>query len=200
MKADYVSIKIDATDKEIWKQINRPHKRLDLESIFESMVYFSTVYKGKLTTETMLVDGINTSQSHIQDVASFISTLHPYRAYIAIPTRPAANKRVKIPSESTINNTFQIFKKKIIDPVEYLIEYEGDDVGYSGEIEDDLLNIASVHPLRSESVEKLLEKANMNWRVIERLLTQKKLREVEYEGNKFYMRSLSNNSTFGERG
>ena len=193
MKADYVSIKIDATDNGIWKKINRPQKSLKLETILESILHFSSVFSGKLATETMLIDGINTSPSHIQNIAAYISKLHPFRAYIAIPTRPGATKRIKIPSETTINNAFQIFKEKI-DQVEYLIDYEGDDVGYSGEIKDDLLNIAAVHPLKSESVKKLLEKANANWRVIEQLLSQKKLREVEYEGSKFYVKNLTDST------
>jgi len=199
MKADYVSIKIDATDKEIWKKINCPHKRLELEAILKNLLQFSAIFKGKLATETMLIDGINTSPKHIECLAEFISTLHPYKAYVAIPTRPTAEKGLRIPDEATINKAFQIFNEKI-DPVEYLISYEGDDVGYSGEIEDDLLNIASVHPLKTESVRKLLEKANANWRVIERLLSEEKLREVDYAGSTFYIRSLAKSVNLGKRG
>ncbi|MCK4754916.1 MAG: radical SAM protein [Calditrichia bacterium] len=197
MKADYVSLKIDTTNKEIWKKINRPHKCLNLEAILESMVHFSTVYNGRLTTETMLVDGINTTPFHIQSVSEFVSKLQPYRAYVAIPTRPTAEKGVRIPDESTINRDFQIFKEKM-DQVEYLIDYEGNDFGYSGEIEKDLLNITAVHPLRSESVQELLRKAKADWKVIENLIYQEKLTEVEYEGSKFYMRCLLNNVNMGE--
>ena len=122
MKADYVSLKIDTVNNEIWKKINRPHMNLDLESILESMVHFSSVYKGILTTETMLVNGINTSSFHIQSVAEFVSKLQPNRAYVSIPTRPTAEKGVRMPDESTINRDFQIFKEKM-DRVEYLIDY-----------------------------------------------------------------------------
>ena len=145
----------------------------------------------------MLVDGINTTPFHIQSVAEFVSELHPYRAYVAIPTRPTAEKGVRIPDESTINRAFQIFKEKM-DQVEYLIDYEGNDFGYSGEIEKDLLNITAVHPLRSESVQELLRKAKADWKVIENLIYQEKLTEVEYAGSKFYMRCLLNNVNMGE--
>jgi wyosine [tRNA(Phe)-imidazoG37] synthetase (radical SAM superfamily) len=190
-KADYVSLKVDATDNKVWKEINRPHKSLNLEDILECMIQFATVYNGTLTTETMLVDGLNTSPVLIKNVAVFISQLNPTTAYVAIPTRPAAEKTVRIPGETAINDAFQIFKEKI-DHVEYLIDYEGDDVGYSGEIERDLLSIASVHPLKFESVKKLLEKADASWSVVEHLLAQEKLREVEYAGAKFYIRCLPN--------
>ncbi len=40
MKADYVSLKIDTTNKGIWKKINRPHKCLNLDAILESIRSF----------------------------------------------------------------------------------------------------------------------------------------------------------------
>ena len=191
MKADYVSLKIDTTNVELWKKINRPHKCLNLEAILEGMLDFSLAFKGVLSTETMLIDGINTSPAQIQNVASFIFKLNPDRAYLAVPTRPTAERMVRIPDESTINNAFQIMSEAI-DSVEYLIDYEGDDIGYSGEIENDLLNITAVHPLKLESIKNLLKKGDANWETIEQLLIQKRLREVEYAGSKFYMRSLRN--------
>lgn len=191
MRADYVSLKIDTTNVESWKKINRPHKSFNLEAILEGMLDFSSSFKGILSTETMLIDGINTAPSQIQDVASFIFNLNPYRAYLAVPTRPTAEKMVRIPDESTINHAFQIMNETI-DSVECLIDYEGDDIGYSGDIENDLLNITAVHPLKLESIKKLLKKGDANWETIEQLLIQKRLREVEYAGSKFYIRSLAN--------
>ena len=196
-KADYVSIKIDTIDKQIWKKINRPYNKISLEAILEGLNEFSQNYHGRLTTETMLIDEINSSHSNIASVAGFISKLRPYRAYIAIPTRPPAETWVSIPNEVTLNNAFQIFEEKI-NRVEYLIDFEGNDFGYSGEIEKDILNITAVHPLRSESVQGLLRKANADWRVIENLIYQEKLTEVEYAGNKFYVRCLLDNVKMGE--
>jgi wyosine [tRNA(Phe)-imidazoG37] synthetase (radical SAM superfamily) len=198
LKVDYVSVKIDTTDNSTWRKINRPKKHLNLETILENVRIFSREFPGTLTTETMLIDGMNTTPSHLRNVALFISNLNPDKAYVAIPTRPPAVSDFDIPDESTINHAFQIFYDKI-DSVECLIEYEGDDVGFSGDIENDILNIASVHPLKLDSVKKMLEKADANWRIIEQLLSQKRLREVEYSGSKFYMRSLDNLVNAGER-
>ncbi len=159
--------------------------------------HFCKAYNGRFTTETMLVDGINTSPFHIQSVAEFVAKLNPYKAYIAMPIRPTAEKRARIPDEATINRAFQIFKDEM-DQVEYLIDCEGNDFGYSGEIEKDILRITAVHPLRQESVKNLLDKAKSNWRVIENLIGQKKLKEVEYAGRKYYLRSLVNTVNIGE--
>jgi hypothetical protein len=71
-----------------------------------------------------------------------------------------------------------------------LIGYEGDAFAFTGRVEEDLLSITAVHPMRKEAVKGFLKKANANWRVIERLLEEDKLIELEYEGNKYYMRRL----------
>jgi hypothetical protein len=39
-------------------------------------------------------------------------------------------------------------------------------------------------------VKELLDKANANWKVIEKLINEGKLVEVQYKEKKFYMRKL----------
>jgi len=46
--------------------------------------------------------------------------------------------------------------------------------------------------MRREVVIELLRKANSDWNVIEKLLHEKKLVDLRYEGNAYYMRRLSN--------
>ena len=77
-----------------------------------------------------------------------------------------------------------------MDKIEYLIGYEGNEFAYSGNIEEDLLSITSVHPMRKDGVEELLKKANVGWDVVERLIKEDKLIKLEYDSNIFYMRKL----------
>ena len=77
-----------------------------------------------------------------------------------------------------------------MDKIEYLIGYEGNEFAYSGNIEEDLLSITSVHPMREDGVEELLKKADVGWSVVERLIKENKLIKLEYDGNIFYMRKL----------
>jgi len=53
-----------------------------------------------------------------------------------------------------------------------------------------LLSITAVHPMRREAITEFLKKANADWYVIGKLLEEDKLIELEYEGNKYYMRGL----------
>ena len=189
-QADWVSVKIDAVSHNVWRRIDRPHGTLQLEKILRGISAFSQTFNGELTTETMLVHGINDAPKELERIADFVTELTPDKAYLSIPTRPPAEKWVRPPTEQAINRAYQFFREKAID-VEYLIGYEGNAFACTGNVEEDLLSITSVHPMREDAVQALLTKAHANWNVIEKLLHKEKLRELAYRGNTFYMRTLT---------
>ena len=191
LQADLVSLKIDALSEKLWRKIDRPHKDLKLGPILEGIKEFARGFQGKIITETMLVDNISYGDE-FPKIADFLKgrkTLD--KAYIAIPTRPPAEKWVRPAEERTINHAFQVFSEVLgVEKVEYLIGYEGNAFSVFGKIEKDLLSIMSVHPMRQEAVIELLRKANADWHLIEGLLEENKIVELEYQGNKYYMRRL----------
>ena len=196
-KADRVSLKIDSITQDIWRKINRPHRSLKLDKILEGISEFSNTFKGELNTETMLVRDINDVKTELEKIADFIGKLNPKKSYISIPTRPPAEKWVKAAAEERINTAYQIFTERPID-VEYLIGYEGNEFAFTGDVEDDLLSITSVHPMREDAVNEFLAKAKADWNVIETLIDQDKLIDVKYNDKKFYMRKFSgSNRNFG---
>lgn len=57
--ADWVSLKVDSLNPDIWRKVNRPHGGLSLGRILEGISEFARVFKGELATETMLIQGLN---------------------------------------------------------------------------------------------------------------------------------------------
>ena len=188
-KADLVSLKIDAVTRKTWLKIDRPYKSLNLTSILDGMLEFSEEFKGDIITETMVLKGINDSYGEIKKIAEFLTLLKPEKAYISIPTRPTAVKGILPASDEILNIGYQVFKENLTN-VEYLIGYEGNEFGFSGNVEEDLLGITSVHPMREEAVREYLKKAGADWRVITNLIERGSLIELEYQGKNFYMRKL----------
>lgn len=188
MKADWVSLKVDAANERTWRRINRPHETLRLNNILDGCLEFSKGYRGHLVTETMLVQGINDGDEELTEIGEFLSRLGPEKVYLSIPTRPPAENWAKAPSEACINRAYHILRDGI-DQVEYLIGYEGD-AFYSanGNIEDNLLSITSVHPMRESAVRRYLEQSGVDWSVVDRLISTDQLVETVYKGNKFYLR------------
>ena len=190
LKADLVSVKVDAVDEDLWRKVNRPHRSLRIDEILDGIIEFSKEFKGKLITETMLIDSLDYTDE-LERIADFLSRLKVQKAYIAIPTRPPAERWVKPADERIVNRAFQVFSKKLgNDIVEYLIGYEGNAFASTGNIEEDLLSITSVHPMREEGVNELLRKVNASWKVVEKLLKEEKIIELEYENHKYYMRKI----------
>jgi len=74
--------------------------------------------------------------------------------------------------------------------VEYLIGYEGNAFAFTGNVEEDLLSITSVHPMREDAVSEFLARAGADWSVVHRLIAQDQLVESKYDGLTFYMRRL----------
>ena len=188
LKADWVSLKVDAVSEETWRRIDRPHQSLKLETILQGMLKFAETFEGELTTETMLVRSVNDDLREIKKIAQFLTELKPQKAYVAIPTRPPA-ERVEPATEQTIHTAYQAFAERL-SGVEYLIGYEGNAFACSGNVQEDLLSITSVHPMREEAVAEALENAGTSWKTVQDMIEKGDLVELQYQGKKFYMRRL----------
>jgi len=193
MGADWVSLKIDAVEEPVWRRINRPHRNLALASILSGALEFAKVYDGALATETMLVAGVNDGEGHLRAVAGFLARLQPAAAYLSIPTRPPSEEWVRAPDEAVLNWAYQILSGGG-ERTEYLIGYEGDAFAFTGDVEEDILAITAVHPMREDAVTAFLARAGAGWAVVHRLVAQEQLVEAEYGGHRFYLRPLRKHS------
>ncbi len=190
MAADWVSVKIDSIYKDIWHKINRPHGNLNLQKILDGILRFAVDFKNTLVTETMLVRRLNDRIESLNKTAAFINYLKPQKSYILVPTRPPAEKNVHIPREDTLNIAYQIFSSYLND-VEFLISNEGTDFTNLGDTEKELLSITSVHPMRKDAVEEFLDKADLDWSLIEEMIKLNKMREVKYSDEKYYIKNFT---------
>lgn len=138
----------------------------------------------------MLVKDVNDGDDHVKEVADFLAKIRIATAYLSIPTRPPAESWVQAPEEETINRAYQIFSGSVGN-VEYLIGYEGNAFAFTGNVEEDILSITAVHPMREEAVKEFLARAGSDWSVIHRLIDQDQLVETEYKGKRFYTRKIS---------
>ena len=191
-KADWVSFKIDSIREKTWHRINRPLRTLKQKTILRDMVEFANDYSGTLVTETMIVRGLNDSSKSLRKIAAFLNHLQPVKAYLAVPTRPPAEKWVRPPDENVLNEALQILSQKPFQ-VEYLIGYEGNAFASTGDVEKDLLSITAVHPMRQDAVNEFLMRAGADWKIVKKLIDQSQLTEAEYKGRKFYVRDIQHN-------
>ena len=190
LRADWVSLKVDAVSETIWRQVDRPRRSLQLAAILEGAIEFARLYQGQLVTETMLVEGVNDGEDCMDEVSAFLARLQPDIAYLSIPTRPPAEKRVHAPGEGAINRAYQTLSEQV-QRVEYLIGYEGNAFAFTGHVEDDLLSITAVHPMREDAVQEFLARAGADWSTVRGLVDRGQLVETAFRDHKFYVRGLN---------
>ncbi len=189
MDIDCISIKVDSVIEEAWRAVNRPNPMLSLPEVLDGIRAYVRSFKGLLLTETMLVEGINDSQESLEATASFLAEIHPDKAYLIVPTRPPAESWVEVPDEANLNRAYQIYKTHGLD-VELLTGFSPEDFSTSGDLEEELLSITAVHPLRESEAVELITKAGGHSSILESLVGQGKLTRTIFDGIPFYLRKL----------
>lgn len=187
--ADWVSVKVDTVDGRAWRRVNRPHRDLQLPAILEGIRRFSAGYRGRLVGETMLVNGINDGELQVEDTARFLASAGIGTAFLAVPIRPPTVAGSGPPATAVVNRSYQIMAEWV-GRVELLTTPEDDTFASGGEPGEGILAICAVHPMRRSAVRALLEQAGASWSTVESLVSEGRLREVLYQGEHFYLRTM----------
>ena len=190
ISADWVSVKIDTDEEDIWNNINRPYSGSDFAKHIEGLITFTNEYKGILCSETMLVKEINDNKNTLQKTAELVAKINPDTAYISIPTRPPAYSSVKAPYEEKINEAFQIFSENDI-KTELLLGFEGTNTGFTGNAFEDIVNICTVHPIREDTMKEILKKDNADYDVVDSLIYDRTIKKISYNSKTFYIRNFN---------
>jgi wyosine [tRNA(Phe)-imidazoG37] synthetase (radical SAM superfamily) len=188
-KADWVSLKVDAVNEKIWRKIDRPYGKLNHTNIKNGMLSFRKDFKGILATETMLIKGMNDTEKNLHETGRFLKELQPDIVYLSIPTRPPADKNVQSANPTTINAAYQILSS-YVDEIELLTGYEGNAFSFTGDVRQDILNITSVHPMRKDAVDEILNKAGVDWFIVEKMLQNNEIIQSEYDNHTFFLRKF----------
>lgn len=188
--ADWVSLKVDAVTESVWRAVDRPHRKLILDKILVGMLRFRDAFSGQLVTETMLIKDFNDTRTENEKISKFVSRLKPDTAYLSIPTRPPAEPQILPATPESVNQAFQIFSESIT-RVELLTGYEGNAFSTTGDIQSDILSITSVHPMRREALDKMIEGEGPSDDVLDQLLKSGALIETEFSGHKYYLRNFA---------
>ena len=185
--ADWVSVKVDSVDDTLWRQVNRPHPALSLDQVLRGIEDFARMFRGTLVSETMLIAGINDGEEAVANVAAFLQQLPLECTYLAVPTRPPTETDVTGPVEAVLIRCYEQLSARL-PRVETLIGYEGDAFASTGDITEDILSISAVHPLRESALYALLQRTASDWSAVQSLLDDGRLRQVQYQGENYYLR------------
>jgi wyosine [tRNA(Phe)-imidazoG37] synthetase (radical SAM superfamily) len=188
LKADWLSLKIDAVDQDLWHRVDRPHGSLDMDRILAEILEFARDYAGTLVTETMLVSEYNDGEENLNQIGNFLRTLKPAKAYLLVPTRPPAESNVRQPSAGVLIKACKTIHDAAHVEVECIAGDEGEGFFFTHDVISDLLSILAVHPMKEVVIEKLLQELNLDKTAIDDLVNQGILEECVYDNTKYLLK------------
>mgnify|MGYP003588455112 FL=1 len=109
LKADVVMPSLDAVSQDIFEKIDRPHSGIKIDKIIKGIIDFSKEYKGILKLEVFIIDGINNSESEIENFKRVIKEINPTIVQLNSLDRPAPEEWVKKAESDILEN----FKEKL---------------------------------------------------------------------------------------
>ncbi len=92
LNSDLVIPSLDAGSQTVFDAMNRPAPEITFAKMLEGLVRFRREFKNQYWLEVFFLEGINTSQSQVREMADCAKQIQPDRIQLNTATRPPAEK------------------------------------------------------------------------------------------------------------
>ncbi len=182
-EADVVLPTLDAGTQEIFKEINRPHKKITFDKMLKGLVDFRKEYSGKIWLEVMLVKDLNDAKETLSRTKIALDRIRPDRVYVAAPIRPPAESWVEPTTPDRI-----LLAQKILGESWDITCRESGEFGVSefSNAHEAIYEICSRHPLREEQALEIERKFSQEG-AIEQMVRISELVKIEYQDETYIL-------------
>ncbi len=187
--ADAVLPSLNAGSEELHNKIDQPASGLTFQQHVDGLVAFRSEYKGRLWIEVMLLGGINDSDEALHDLASTLKTIHPDMVHLVLPTRPAPEQQVQLPSDERLERAIAILSEvaTVVHPLKGSM-----DLRSAPDLLEAITAIVSRHPVQQRELHKAVAdcfpndpvKADV---VMQELFATARFKLVEYNGELYWV-------------
>jgi len=189
--ADVVLPSLDAASEGVFEKINRPDPAISLAGIVEGLRAFRREYRGMIWLEIMVIKNINTSQEHLEMLKKILDTISVDRVQLNTICRPPLQSTAKGVDKGELSSIARFLGEKC-EVIPAFAEEAAPRTGKSFRSSvlatlkrrsltfDDIVRITGVSPPEARAG-------------LERLVREKKIREVPFDNSIFYVAG-------GERG
>lgn len=189
LQADAVLPSLNAGSETLHLQIDRPAAGLTFRQHVDGLVAFRKEYKGRLWIEVMLLGGINDSDEALHDLAAVLKEINPDMVHLVLPTRPAPEQKVHIPSEEPIEQAIAILSTvaTVVHPVKGTM-----DLRSAPDLLHAITAIISRHPVQQRELQKAIADCfpgenDKVCQVMQDMLATGRFKLVEHEGEPYWV-------------
>lgn len=118
--ANVVIPSLDAFDQESFDRINRPHKDITFEKLFDGLKIFGGEFSGRIYLEVFLLDGMNSSDEDVKKLRELISQIKAEKVQLNTAVRPTAEMGLRPVSRERLEE----IAKMLGDNVEVIVDFD----------------------------------------------------------------------------
>jgi wyosine [tRNA(Phe)-imidazoG37] synthetase (radical SAM superfamily) len=121
MQADLVIPSLDAGNKVAFDAINRPAPEITFKKMLEGLIRFRQEFKNRYWLEIFFLEGINTADHRVREIADCAKQIQPDRVQLNTATRPPSEKYAVQVSKARLAEIAVQFNP----PAEIIADYQG---------------------------------------------------------------------------
>ena len=186
IKADLIMPSLDAVSDTIFKQINRAHRGLEIQTIISGLIEFRKIFKGKVWLEVFIAPGINDTEEELKLLRDTIIRIDPDHVQINSLDRPGTESWVKPINNISLKKVISYFKGL---PVEIIANFESREkiASFDYNIEERIIATIRRRPCTAEDLSETLGiHINETNKYLQSLLERKKVESQNLERGIFF--------------
>ncbi len=186
IKADLIMPSLDAVSGTIFKQINRAHRGLEIQTIISGLIEFRKIFKGKVWLEVFIAPGINDTEEELKLLRDTIIRIDPDHVQINSLDRPGTESWVKPINNISLKKVISYFKGL---PVEIIANFESREkiASFDYNIEERIIATIRRRPCTAEDLSETLGiHINETNKYLQSLLERKKVESQNLERGIFF--------------
>jgi len=198
LQTDAVLPSLNAGSEALHDHICRPASGLTFQQHLEGLAAFRREYKGRLWIEVMLLGGINDTDAALNDLADVLEEINPDMVHLVLPTRPAPEQEIRLPSNDRLEQAIAILSKVavVINPLKGNM-----DLRNAPDMLEAIIAIVSRHPVQQRELHKAVAdcfpgEAQKADDILSGLFVSGRFGLVEHNGESYWVIQKGENSGF----
>lgn len=188
-QADAVLPSLNAGSEELHNRIDQPASGLTFQQHVAGLVAFRHEYQGRFWIEVMLLGGINDSDEALYDLATVLQQINPDMVHLVLPTRPAPEQEIRLPSDERLERAIAILSEVaiVVNPLKGNM-----DLRNAPDLLEAITAIVSRHPVQQRELQKAIAdrfaetRENVDHAMLEMFETGR-FKRVEYNGELYWV-------------
>lgn len=186
INADVVLPSLDAATENVFRKINRPHKKLTIDKYIQGLIDFKKEFKGKIWLETFILPNYNDNDNELTELKKAILKIKPDSVQLNTLDRPGIISNLRGATRDELQRVSDYWE---LDYVKIIADFpERKNIqSYRNDIETAIMETIIRRPCTLDDLTKILGiHINEVNKYLDVLDTEEKIETVEQERGVFY--------------